>query len=93
MKKMKALLVLSIVAVFIMVFSGLAFTADAEKVNINKASIEELVKLKRIGPKYAQRIIEYREKTEPFKVPEDIMKVKGIGPKTFEMNKDMITVK
>jgi len=51
------------------------------------------MQLKRIGPKYAERIIEYREKNGPFKTPEDIMKVKGIGPKTFELNKDMITVK
>ena len=93
MKKMKALLVLSIVAVFIMVLSGPAFAEDASKININKASLEELIQLKRIGPKYAERIIEYREKEGPFKTPEDIVKVKGIGPKTFELNKDMITVK
>ena len=93
MKKMKALLVLSIVAVFIMVLSGPAFAEDTSKININKASLEELIQLKRIGPKYAKRIIEYREKNSPFKVPEDIMKVKGIGPRTFELNKDLITVK
>ena len=93
MTKMKVLLVLSIVAAFIMVFSGPAFTEDANTININKASLEELIQLKRIGPKYAKRIIEYREKIGPFKVPEDIVKVKGIGPKTFELNKDLITVK
>ena len=93
MKKMKTLLVLSIVAAFIMVLSGPAFAEDASKININKASLEELIQLKRIGPKYAERIIEYREKEGPFKTPEDIVKVKGIGPKTFELNKDLITVK
>jgi len=48
--------------------------------------------LKRIGPKYATRIIEFRETNGPFKVPEDIMKVKGIGQKTREENKDRIVV-
>jgi len=93
MKKMKTLLVLSIVAAFIMVLSGPAFTEDSNKININKASLEELIQLKRIGPKYAKRIIEYREKNGSFKVPKDIVNVKGIGPKTFELNKDLITVK
>jgi competence protein ComEA len=53
---------------------------------------EELIELDRIGPKYAERIIEYREKVAPFEKPEDIMKVKGIGKKTYEANKDRITV-
>jgi len=65
---------------------------EIEKVNINEASVEELTKLKRIGPKIAQRIVEYREKNGPFETPEDIMNVKGIGQKTFEMNEDLITV-
>lgn len=63
-----------------------------EKININQGSIEELTQLHRIGPKYAERIIEYREKNGPFEKPEDIMKVPGIGQKTWETNKDRITV-
>jgi len=39
MKKMKVMLVLSIVAAFIMVLSGPAFATDAKKININKASL------------------------------------------------------
>ncbi|MDY6792800.1 MAG: ComEA family DNA-binding protein [Thermodesulfobacteriota bacterium] len=92
MRKMKVMLVLSVVAAFIMVLSGPAIGGDVKKININKASIEELIQLKRIGPKYAKRIIEYREKNGPFKAPQDIMKVKGIGQRTFEVNKELITV-
>ena len=63
-----------------------------EKVNINTASLEQLMTLDRVGSKYAQRIIEYRETIGPFAEPEDIMKVKGIGQKTWEANKDRIVV-
>ena len=68
------------------------FLMAADKINLNTATLEELITLDRIGPKYAQRIIDYRETNGPFEQIEDIMKVKGIGPKTFEANKDKITV-
>ena len=92
MKKVKVMLVLSVVAAFIMVLSGPALGGDVKKININKATLEELIQLKRIGPKFAKRIIEYRENNGPFKAPEEIMKVKGIGQRTFEINKDLISV-
>ena len=67
-------------------------SASEEKVNINTASKEILITLKYVGEKIADRIIAYRQ-ADPFEVPEDIMKVKGIGPKVFEANKGVITVK
>jgi competence protein ComEA len=70
---------------------GTVLAQEQVKVNINKATVDELCVLKRIGPSYAQRIVDYREQNGPFERPEDIMKVKGIGVKTFEANKDMIT--
>ena len=70
---------------------GAVMAQEQVKVNINKATVEELCLLKRIGPSYAQRIVDYREQNGPFQKPEDIMKVKGIGLKTFEANKDIIT--
>ena len=63
------------------------------KININTAPQEELVKLKRVGSVIAGRIIEYRETNGPFQRPEEIMKVKGIGQKTWEYNRDIIAVK
>jgi competence protein ComEA len=68
------------------------FLMAAEKINLNTATLEELMTLDRIGPKYAQRIIDYRETNGPFEKIEDVMNVKGIGPKTFEVNKDKIAV-
>jgi competence protein ComEA len=82
-----ALIVLVIGSVFTVVCAE-----EVKKININTATVEELVQLKWIGSKYAQRIIDYREKNGPFEKPEDIMLVSGIGPRAWEANKDRITV-
>lgn len=60
-------------------------------ININTADAAELMKLKGVGEKTAEKIIEYRAQT-PFEKPEDIMSVKGIGEKKFEDIKDHICV-
>lgn len=52
-------------------------------VNINTAGEAELVKLPRIGPAIAKRIIAFRKKNGPFKSIEDLQQVKGIGKKTI----------
>ena len=65
---------------------------QGEKVNINAATVDELVTLPGIGPSYAQRIVEYREKNGPFKKVEDLLNVRGIGEKTFEKIRDRITI-
>lgn len=62
------------------------------KVNINTASAAELESLPRIGPKVAQRIVDFRTKNGNFKTVEEIMKVQGIGEKVFAQIKDLITV-
>ncbi len=63
--------------------------APGAKVNINKASKEELDSLFGIGEVRAQAIIDAR----PFASVEDIMKVKGIKEFEFNKIKDRITVK
>jgi len=86
MKQKKRTLTLCWVIVLVMALAPVLWAQEIEKININKASVVELDQLKRIGPKIAQRIVEYREKHGPFEMPEDIMKVKGVGTKTFELN-------
>ena len=66
--------------------------ASMTQVNINEADADNLTTLKGIGKDRALKIIEYREQNGPFQKPEDIMKVKGIGQKIFEQNKDFITI-
>lgn len=62
------------------------------KININTASKEELMRLKGIGEVKAERIIQFRVTYGPFRRIEDIMRVPGIGVKTFEGIKDDITI-
>ena len=61
------------------------------QVNINTASVAELELLPGIGPAIAQRIVDYR-KEHPFKERNQIMRVKGIGQKTFAKIKDFLSV-
>lgn len=69
-----------------------AAKASDKKININTASVEELQKLPRIGAQVAQRIVDFRKEHGKFKKIEEIMKVRGIGEKTFNKIKNMITV-
>ena len=84
----------SIIAVLVFIFAGLPnlCAEDSKKININTASADELMDLKGIGEKKAEAIIEFRKANGIFKQPEDLMKVPGIGPKTFEANKNRIAV-
>ena len=87
----KKLTIVLIVAFLVGTAIGPILAQEQAKININKATVEELTALKRIGPSYAQRIVDYREQHGPFQQPEDLMKVQGIGTKTFETLKDVIS--
>lgn len=60
-------------------------------VNINTADSNKLQTLPGIGPSKAKKIIEFREKNQ-FKKIEEIKNVDGIGDKTFESLKSLITI-
>lgn len=62
------------------------------RISINHATIAELDTLPGIGPTKAQAIVDYRTAHGPFKRLEDIQNVKGIGPKTYEDLKPLITL-
>ena len=67
-------------------------TQTTGKVNINKATQEELEELPGIGPSTATKIIEYREENGKFSNTEDIKKVSGIGDAKYNTIKDLITI-
>ena len=65
---------------------------QAAPVNLNTADAEELATLPGIGPATAQKIIAYRESVGAFQSTEELMQVDGIGEKTFQKLKELVTV-
>ena len=63
-----------------------------ELVNINTAVKQELMALPKIGPVTAERIIRFRDDFGPFQSIDDLVKIKGIGPKTLERLKTRIII-
>jgi len=59
-------------------------------VNLNTASIDELMRLPGIGPAKARAVLELRRKLTHFTRLEDLMRVKGIGRKTFRKLQPLI---
>ena len=84
-----------IIVLFIGIVLTLSVTAMAEetgKIDLNKATIEDLVKIKGIGQVYAERIVEYREKNGPYKNIEDLLAIKGIGEKKLESIRELLII-
>ena len=75
---------------FALIFIGPVWGQESERININTASAKQLAQLHSLGPKYAVRIIEHRQKYGPFKLTEELMDVPGIGLRTFDRIKDQI---
>ena len=61
-------------------------------VNLNTATVEQLATIPGVGPRMAERIIDYRQKNGGFKKVEDLMNVSGVGEKSFLKMKPLITV-
>jgi|GEM_PF-2732026 len=61
-------------------------------IDVNRAPVEELVKLPSIGPVIAGRIVEDREQNGRYEKPEDLLRVKGIGPVTLGKIEPMIVI-
>jgi competence protein ComEA len=85
------------VAVFLLLASLLAtaptWGVEGKKaVNINSADAAQLTLLPRVGQSLAQRIVDYRKENGPFKAPEDLMLVGGVGQRMFEMIKPYVAI-
>jgi competence protein ComEA len=67
-------------------------SSSGRLINLNTASLDELMTLPGIGEDRANAIIAYRSKSGGFKTIENILDISGIGPSTFDRLKDLITV-
>jgi competence protein ComEA len=70
-------------------FAGSAFAAETIDINTADAKTIDRV-LVNIGPSKAEAIVAHREANGPYKSLEQLAKVKGIGLKTVEKNRDRI---
>jgi len=61
--------------------------------DLNTSTVQQLKTLPGIGPKLAQRIIEFRDKNGPFRIIEELQEVKGIGERRLEQLRPLITAK
>ena len=67
--------------------------AKAEgKIDINTATVAQLTHLNGIGPAIAKRIVNYRSENGEFTNPDQLLEVRGIGPKTLEKISERIMV-
>ncbi len=65
---------------------------DLTPLNLNRATVDELMALPGIGPALAERIVEYRGRNGPFQTVEKITEVSGIGEKTLEKFRSRVCV-
>ena len=75
--------------VFLMLMFSLAFGI----VNVNKANSAQLQTLNGIGPSKADEIIKYRKAHGGFKSVDELVEVKGIGPKTLQKFKGQVSIR
>ncbi len=70
----------------------LSAAEKSDPIDLNRATVRELIQLPGVGEVIAKRIVDFREEHGPFKRVEDLMKVKGIGEKSLEKIRPYIRI-
>lgn len=77
----------------VVVLGVLASVSWAAGIDINSATADQIAQaMKGIGPNKAEAIVLYREQNGPFTTVDDLTRVRGVGKKTIEMNRGVISV-
>ncbi|GAX62942.1 DNA uptake protein and related DNA-binding proteins [Candidatus Scalindua japonica] len=84
--------VVLIVVALVSFVGGFAYAEHKAKVNINTATVEELMSLKGIGERKAESIVEHREAVGSFTTIDGLKDVKGVGDGIYNKIKDMIAI-
>lgn len=85
MKSLKTFLLVALLA--------LSSSAFAGKVNVNTADADSIaMEMRGIGQSRAQAIVDYRKANGKFRSIDDLTRVKGVGAKTIEKNRNNITL-
>ncbi|WGT48222.1 ComEA family DNA-binding protein [Tessaracoccus lacteus] len=71
---------------------GEATATQGMLVNLNTATAAQLEELPGVGPVTAAAIIAWREESGPFSAVDDLQEVSGIGPKTYEQLRELVTI-
>jgi competence protein ComEA len=71
-----------LVAVFLGLVAARAMAGESKTIDLNRASMAELMQLPGVGVKRAEEIVRYRL-AHPFRRTSDLMRIKGIGTKSF----------
>ena len=91
-KRQRSLLVSALAAVLLATVSVSPALAGSKPVDINTASVQELVEINGIGNAKAQAIVSYRDKNGPFASVDELRQVSGIGEKILERIRPQVTV-
>ena len=84
--------ILAVLVIGCLVGWGATGVAFEGKLDINTASVSELMTLKGIGQTYAERIVAYRTEHGPFSTVSELVQVKGIGNKILDKLESQIRV-
>ena len=85
----------ALLALTVLTLGTVPLLSAAEKsdpIDLNRATVRELIQLPGVGEVIAKRIVDFREEHGPFKRVEDLMKVKGIGEKSLEKIRPYIRI-
>jgi len=72
--------------------AGTAAAPVGAPLDLNAATASQLDALPGIGPVLAARIVEHRQRTGPFRSPDELLAVRGIGPHVYSRLRPLVTV-